>query len=328
MSSFIDKKYINLLSPQLERFKWKKMDVANCRCPLCGDSQKNKSKARGFFFKKKNDFFFKCHNCGVGHSISRFLEAIAPVLATEYSLERWRNGENGQSNYIKPSPIQEMIKGHDIRLPSIFTLPTDHVARKYLEHRQISCLDIFYYTKNFGDWVRSIDSEYTSVSNDERIVIPFFDKNGNMIAAQGRALGNSSIRYITVKFRKEGRVIFGEDRVDYSKRVYAVEGPFDSIFLDNGIALAGCELAEATRLFSDCVIVYDNEPRNPEIVAKVEIAIDRGYTVCVWSPEVREKDINDMVLAGKSPAQIKEIVDDCSCSGLVAKMKFTKWRMR
>lgn len=329
MSGFIDKKYINMVSPQLERFKWKKTDVANCRCPFCGDSQKNKSKARGFFFKKKNDFFFKCHNCGVGHSMSRFLEAISPSVATEYSLERWRNGENGKSNYIKPIVVEEMIKGHNIRLPAISILPTEHVARKYLENRHINCLDIFYYTKNFGDWVRSMDSSYTSVSNDERIVIPFFDKNGNIIAAQGRALSNSSsIRYITVKFRKEGRVIFGEDRVDYSKRVYVVEGPFDSIFLDNGIALAGCELTEATRLFSDCVIVYDNEPRNPEIVSKVETAINNGFTVCVWSPEVIEKDINDMVLAGKTPSEIKIIVDSCSCNGLLAKVKFSKWRVR
>ena len=133
-----------------------------------------------------------------------------------------------------------------------------------------------------------------------------------MIAAQGRALSNSSsIRYITVKFRKEGRIIFGEDRVDYSKRVYAVEGPFDSIFLDNGIALAGCELADATRLFSDCVIVYDNEPRNSEIASRIESAIDKGYTVCVWPPEISEKDINEMILVGKTPQEIRGIIDHC-----------------
>ena len=327
MTAYLDKKFINMVSPQLERFKWKKDDLANCRCPLCGDSQKNKTKARGFFFKKNNDYFFKCHNCGVGHNISKFLELISPVLANEYSLERWRNKQEVAISV--PIEVEKIPTTHSIRLPQISTLNSDHPARQYLTNRKIKLLDMFYYTTKFGDWVRSLDSTYNTLANDERIVIPFFDKAGNMIAAQGRALSNSSsIRYITVKFRKEGRIIFGEDRVDYSKRVYAVEGPFDSMFLDNGIALAGCELADATRFFSDCVIVYDNEPRNSEIVSRIESAIDKGYTVCVWPPEISEKDINEMILVGKTPQEIRGIIDHCSCSGLTAKMKFSKWRVR
>lgn len=131
-----------------------------------------------------------------------------------------------------------------------------------------------------------------------------------------------------MKFCKDGRAIYGEDRLDYSKRVYAVEGPIDSVFLDNGIALAGSELAHATKLFSDCVVVYDNEPRNAEIVKKVEEAIRGGYTVCVWADSVDQKDINDMVLAGRSPQEVQQIIDECACSGLTALARFSQWRMR
>ena len=124
-------------------------------------------------------------------------------------------------------------------------LEADHAARKYLESRKIPDIDLFYYAEEFGNWVHSIDPTYSTLPNDERIVIPFVNKAGELIAAQGRSLSNSknAIRYITVKFCKEGRAIYGEDRLDYSKKVYVVEGPFDSVFLDNGIALAGCELA-------------------------------------------------------------------------------------
>lgn len=330
MSTYIDKKYINMVSPQLERFKWKSQSVANCRCPICGDSRKNKSKARGFFFPKKNDYFFKCHNCGVGHSVYRFLQAVAPAVAQEYALERWRNGENGKSNYVKPVETEIALPKAQIRLPRIDSLPTDHIARQYLAGRGVPHLDRFYFTNGFGDWVRSVDPTYTTLPNDERIVIPFVNKAGELVAAQGRCLSGSknAIRYITVKFSKDGRAIYGEDRLDYSKRVYAVEGPIDSVFLDNGIALAGSELAHATRLFSDCVVVYDNEPRNTEIVHKVEAAIRDGYTVCVWSDSIAEKDINDMVLAGRSPQEVQRIIDECACSGLTALARFSQWRLR
>jgi len=330
MSTYIDKKYINMVSPQLERFKWKSANLANCRCPICGDSQKNKSKARGFFFPKKNDYFFKCHNCGIGHSVYRFLQFIAPALAQEYALERWRNGENGKSNYVKPDETAVALPKAELHLPKITSLPEDHVARQYLQTRRVPDLDRFYFSNAFGDWVRSIDPTYTTIPNDERIVIPFVNKRGELVAAQGRCLSGSknAIRYITVKFCKDGRAIYGEDRLDYSKRVYAVEGPIDSVFLNNAVALAGCELAHATKLFSDCVVVYDNEPRNAEIVKKVEEAIRGGYTVCVWSDSVDQKDINDMVLAGRSPQEVQQIIDECACSGLTALARFSQWRMR
>jgi DNA-directed RNA polymerase subunit RPC12/RpoP len=110
MCLIIDKKYVNILSSSLEKFAWKKKDLANCRCPYCGDSQKNKRKARGYFYVKKNDMFYRCHNCGIGTTIYKFLEYVSPVLAKEYSLERWRNGENGHSNYKKPELILEFEK--------------------------------------------------------------------------------------------------------------------------------------------------------------------------------------------------------------------------
>lgn len=333
MSLFIDKKYINLVSPQLKRFKWKNGTIANVRCPICGDSQKNKTKARGFFFPKKNDYFYKCHNCGVGHSIYRFLERVSPTLASEYAVERWRErGEAGSGSPVEPqeAPCKAPSKSADIRLPKVTDLPEDHVALQYLKNRKIPHLERFYFSNDFGSWVSSMDSKYTSFPNDQRIVIPFFNKRGELIAAQGRCIGGSknAIRYATAKFVDSDRVVYGEDHIDYSKRVYVVEGPIDSLFLDNSIAMAGCELEQATKMFSDCVIVYDNEPRNSDIVKKMERAIHRGYTVCIWSPSLGEKDINDMVLSGRTPNEVKQMIDECACSGLGAVARFSHWRMR
>ena len=328
MSVIIDRKYINMVSPQLQRFKWKSDVLANTRCPICGDSQKNKTKARGFFFKKNNDYFYKCHNCGIGHTIYKFLEIVAPSLCREYALERWRNGENGHSNYTKPVET-EIARPHIvISLPKISALEETHAARKYMESRKIPHTDRFYFAAEFGDWVRGIDATYTTLPNDERIVIPFVSKSGELLGVQGRAIGGSknTIRYITVKFAKEGRIIFGGDRIDYSKRVYATEGPLDSVFLDNGIAFAGSEIGDVVRGFNDIVVVLDNEPRNREIVEATRQAIESGYTVCVWSQDVREKDINDMVLGGQTPRQVQDCIDVNSVCGIEAQLRWSQWK--
>ena len=239
MSAIIDKKYINLVSPQLQKFKWKGSDLANCRCPICGDSQRNKNKARGFFFPKKNDFYYKCHNCGIGHTMYKFLEIVAPVLCREYALERWRGGENGHSNYTKPDETAIARQAIKISLPRISELDADHAARKYCEGRLLPHTDRLYFSDSFGDWVRGIDPTYSTVPNDERIVIPFLNKSGELLGVQGRAIGGSksAIRYITVKFAKDGRMFFGGDTVDYSRRVYATEGPLDSFFWIMGLLL-------------------------------------------------------------------------------------------
>jgi hypothetical protein len=102
MSLIIDKKYINLVSSSLDMFKWKGETLANCRCPICGDSERNKTRARGYFYSKNNDMFYRCHNCSASTNIYRFLETVSPALCREYSLERWKSGENGHSNYKKP----------------------------------------------------------------------------------------------------------------------------------------------------------------------------------------------------------------------------------
>jgi len=327
VSALIDKKFINMLSPQLQRFKWKTAVLGNCRCPICGDSQKNLKKARGFFFKKANNFFFKCHNCGAGHTTYKLLEILSPALCRDYSLEVWKEGESSRA-ISSTEPIEIFKPNIVINLPRITDLEPTHAARKYMESRKIPKLYTFYFTTEFGAWVKGIDPTYSTLPDDERIVIPFRNKDGQLLGVQGRAIGGSknSIRYITVKFVKDGRMIFGGDTVDYSRRVYATEGPFDSAFLDNGIAFAGSEIGDVTRGFRDIVVVLDNEPRNAEIVRATKDAINSGHTVCVWEDGIAEKDINDMVLYGRSSTQVQSIIDRCSCSGIEAQLKWTKWK--
>jgi transcription elongation factor Elf1 len=335
MSVFIDRTFLLRVSPKLQRFAKKKDDLYNFRCPLCGDSQKNKLKARGFVFRKKNDYFYMCHNCGASTTFFNFLKQVDDSLVKEYQLERYKNGETGNNNYTKPD-FQEIKQETPkfkkaLELPSIDSLPEAHFAKVYVQKRRIpqTFFSQLYFAEDFAAFIQGLGIEQENLhKNDQRLVIPFYDNQKNLIAIQGRALGESKLRYITLKLHDDNKKIFGLDRVDTSSMVCVVEGPIDSMFLNNAVATADSNLESA----SDCLdksrmtLVFDNEPRNKEIVKKMEHAIDNHYNVVIWPEYIEEKDINDMVLAGFSPDEIQDIIDKNTFVNLRAKMEFVNWK--
>jgi hypothetical protein len=122
--------------------------------------------------------------------------------------------------------------------------------------------------------------------------------------------------------------VFGLHRLRKQERVYVVEGQFDSLFLENSIASGDSNLGGVAAVFPelDIVLVYDNEPRNKDIVKQIEKSINKGYKVCLFPEAVNGKDINEMISNGLTSDQIKIIIDANTFSGLEAKLKFTNWK--
>jgi len=330
---FIDVKYINLISSRLPKFKKVKNNLYNFRCPICGDSQKNRTKARGYLYQVKNNTNYKCHNCGINISFNNFLKDIDPVVHKQYIFEKFKEGHTGK-NFSVESPKQEDIfKNFDsfkpkfekklkIELPSAFDV---QVSRRYLNDRAIFDGD-FFYTDNFKEYVNSIkpntfDDTYVKYG-EERVVIPLV-RNGKLIGLQGRALSSNPIKYLTIMIVEGEPKIYGLDKIKPEDPVYVTEGPFDSTFISNSIAMCGADVDLSGWGISNPVYVYDNEPRNSEIVKRIENAINNHQSVVIWPSHIREKDINDMVLSGHD---VKSIVKLNVYSGLEAKVKFTSWK--
>jgi hypothetical protein len=338
MSLIIDKKFINMVSPMLPKFAWKKENLANCRCPICGDSKKNKSKARGFFFAKNNDMFYRCHNCGVSTTMYKFLESVSPALCKEYSLERWKNGENGNSNYKKPEFKFEQPKFNISDnvldgLKNINELEEDHPCRKFVENRKIpqEFYSVLYYTDDFGALAEKLDPEI-NLEKEPRLVIPILNTKNRVIAIQGRSLSKKKdiIRYITIKGDKSiERLWYGFCRLNNENPYIVVEGPLDSLFLDNCVAMVGIndgsEVPEPLKN-KDLIFVIDNEPRNKQVIAQIEQLINNGRTVCIWPNTIDQKDINDMILNGYTKQQLTDIIKNNSYSGIEAKLKLQQWK--
>ena len=321
-------KYLHLLSPRLDKFKQKKNNLWNFRCPLCGDSQKNKNKARGFVFEVKGDLVFKCHNCQMSLPFVKFLEQMDPGLLKEYKLEKFKDSGKKKPDMRKVKKIVSTTPVFKVdnlsSLTPISSLNTSHEARSYLENRKLP-IEALFYTEKFKEWTNSIrPGTFEEVTNDEpRIVIPFRDFEGNVFAYQGRSLSVHSIRYITIILDETQPKIFGLDRVNRNETVYVVEGPFDSLLLPNSIAMAGADVHIPSDWFSDVVYVFDNEPRNAQITQRISHSIQSGDKVVIWPKTTQEKDINDMILSGQDPLSM---IQSNTYSGLSAKLQFETWR--
>ena len=328
--SYIDTKYLNIISPYLQQFKKKGDNLWNFRCPYCGDSQKSRTKARGFVFRKKNDLFFKCHNCGVGASLGNLVKTIDSKTYKDYIMERYKKGvetrSSPQPEFKFNAPVFRK-KGILEGLKSIKNLPDDHPAKQIVEKRKLpeeSFCDL-YLCESFFKFTNSIiKGKFPSLGGDHpRLIIPFRGEDGEVFAYQGRAFGNEQPKYITIKIDEDRDKIFGLDKVDKSKPILVVEGPLDSLFLDNCIAVAG---ADFSNIKGDLTVIYDNEPRNKEINKQIEKTIDQGKSVCLWPDSMTHKDINDMIIAGYSKEDIQEIITNNTFSGASAKLRFAEWR--
>lgn len=342
--SFLDVKFINMISSRLTRFSWKKYNqLATCRCPICGDSKRNKSKTRFYFYEKKGGFFVKCHNCDFGTTLSKFLEQFDRGIHEQYTLEKYRSGTTGRNEsepeykFSEPKFGKCRASTEDVEreplcvgLSSLSELQEDHPAVVFLLGRQIprDKHHLLYFAPNFRVWAKTIDPDM-QLGNEPRLIIPIIHE-GKLIGANCRSFDpKSTSRYITLRKEKsEDRMWFGLDRVDSTRPVVVVEGPLDSLFLPNAVAIIGLGKCATLpkELGSDPIFALDNEPRNKELVKTMQELVDNKRTLCIWPDTIKEKDINEMVLAGAQSCDILNTILQNSCNGSTATLRLSKWR--
>ena len=320
----IDSKFIGLVSSRLSKFKRVKANLYNFRCPICGDSQKHKNKARGYFYQVKVNTNFKCHNCGASLSFNNFLKQIDPTLHKQYTMEKFKEGFAGGSGFVVEAPeVFKKVKKPVFKKIDLPKASEVRVAREYLENRKLDATK-FYFAAKFKEWTNTQKQTFDTIGRDEsRIIIPMYDEDKTLIGFQGRSLGPNSVKYITVMIKDDAPKIYGLDKVDCQKPIFVIEGPFDATLVENSVAMCGSDLDLRSFGWSDYIYVYDNEPRNREIVNRIAKTINRGDKVVIWPTTINQKDINDMVLSGQN---IMNVLESNTYSGLKAKIKFNNWK--
>ena len=341
MSLQTDLLFIHTLSPRLEKFHRKHDYLFNCRCPLCGDSKKNKTKMRGYLYRKNNEMFYRCYNCGISTTLGNLIKQLDDGLHREYVLERYKSGESSVHHFtektlkITTPKFEKMEKSisydNAIRCDR---LPTGHFCIDYLTKRQIPIdkYSLLYYTDNYKKFVDEVYPTHgKNITEDKRLVIPFYDSYDTLIAVSGRALETSDnkLRYVTIRTNEsENKLIYGLDRIILSQKVLIVEGPIDSLFLNNCLASGDANLALTAKSIKakEIVLVPDNEPRNKEILSLMKGAIRDGHKIVIWPDTMAGKDINEFVMNGMTPTEVQSIINQNTFSGIQAQLKFNLWK--
>ena len=338
---WLERKYLSRIVSLVEQGKWKNDNTLNHRCNYCGDSQKNQFKARGFHFTIGQNFVYKCHNCGHSTSSVNFLKDHFPIIHKEY-LKEWLT-ETGKkpkksqkmlsANEFKFTPNEELLNMKKVDLSAVaFKIPDKVVAQEFVDSRQIpkERQEELWFTPQ-AQTLHLLSNKYKDrvLGNDPRVILPFIDEDGELVGITGRAINDSPLRYLTMRFLDDVPLIYNIQNVDKTKTIYVTEGPIDSLFLPNSIAVGGSDFKKIDdSLKENAIIIYDNEPRNTEIIKKINEVIDLGYNVCIWNErKVSEfKDINDMIMGGLSQEEIFEIINSNTYNGLSAKTKLQEYK--
>ena len=340
--NYIDHKYIRLLGPQLEQFKQKTEKLYNFRCPICGDSQKSKIKARGYAFEHKGSLLFKCHNCSISLPIGKLIEHLDPTLYKAYIFEKFKENITHSPKKKKRVSIEELYKADPPRFRSINPLSeigaikltkcdTSHSAIRFAESRMIPSSfygDLYYLDDE--EKLEQLSEKYKDriVGHASRILIPYYNEHDEFIGVTGRAIDpKNNLRYLTLKL-SDAPMIYGLNRVNKRKKVYVVEGPIDSLFLPNGIAVSGSDFSKLGSFIpkENCVIIFDNEPRNKDLHKQMKRIIDEGYSICIWPENIIGKDINDMILAGETIEEILAVINKNNYENLGAYAALQNWK--
>lgn len=267
------------------------MHVLKSNCPFCGSKE-------AFKYPSNRGMMFLCHDCQRNIPVTFLPKEDNKTVESSITY-------NSLLSLCTP----------------LINLDKKHPCVTYIQNRKIPevYFSSLFYTEQFQEIAKKIDKKS---DNSPRLVIPFFTKTGKLFALQGRALDKSTIRYMTLVFDDQEDLIFGLDRVDMNKPFIAVEGPIDSLFLENAVATAGIgNLSD--KYSSTATICLDNEPRNKDIVRLMKKYIDRGFKVVIWSDKNQHKDINEMVLSG---VDVRSEIKERTFSGMEGLMKLNIWK--
>lgn len=345
----LEKDFVTKAGSQLELFSWNDSKTAACRCCYCGDSQKKKNKRRGYFYQytDKNgnvSYRYKCHNCGVHLSLYDFLDEQFPELHREMKFEFIRSKKIEEEYKTHTPNKQSLIENHPPKTvpymvdvlqeyPTIFDLDSTHRARVYMEQERKlpkKSLMRLYYVEDFAHLVSQIDPEKELETHEPRIIFPMYTGDKQLFGVSGRCIGSdSNLRYITIKRQDTRHIkVYGLDRFDPDKEGFCVEGALDSEFLPNCISMAGLGQIKKDSIpfnIDNMTMVFDNEPRNKDVVRYMKTALNSGFKVCVWGKDYPFKDVNEGVQNGWSQERILDHIRKNSYKGLMGLTKMVEW---
>lgn len=335
MSSYIDEQYIRMMGMYVDRFSDLGNDSYNCRCPICGDSAKSKTKSRGFFYKsEKGNWRYKCHNCAINISFYEFIERVAPAIFSDYKFEIFNDKKDFNRRFkVSAKPVvipKTSTNKFDLGKFHRVNMSVDNEYTSYLKSRNIpkQMAETLYYTDNLEPIASKINGyEDKKIVITKGIIIPYYDNKGNFESFQIRNIDKSSeMRYLTYDIQPS-KHIFNISNISPTQRVFVFEGAFDSMFCNNAVCASGSsifnKLDAIKEVNSNIAVVFDNDYKtNTTIYDLLMKVIKSGYNVVIFDDQMRGyKDINEFAIGTrKSVAEITAYLNSCTYEGMRAEL--------
>jgi hypothetical protein len=304
-------------------------------CPICREGKSWLKKQRCYYIVKKN--IIHCHNCGWhGNPVNWIMEvsgdSFSQVMSSSQdydtvNIENFSKPKNKKIDYELPC---DCIDIEDEEQLEFFNYePVIKKALEVLNHRRLlSAINRpkkYYVTLN--DFV-----------HENRLIIPFYDENNKIVFYQSRKLLDSDKKAKYLSKKDSERSLFNIDKVDENiPYIFITEGPLDSTFIRNGIALAGISesgsdiFTEKQKLqiqlfpLHELIFVLDNQWNDQTSKKKSKALLEAGKRVFVWPKEYREfKDLNDVCVAYKLDEFPYKFIQKNSYSGMTGKMKISE----
>lgn len=328
--------FINKISTHLNKFTQKGSGKYNFACPICGDGRTG-YKSRAWLIER-DSYYFHCFNCSAQMSFSNFLKLKFPEVYNEYVFAKLKQSGKNQKEISFKEMKDIDYTSHDI-IKNLME-PLNEEALAYLKGRKIpeKFYNDIYIIKNFKNLNKIEKYKSTVFEEETRIVMPLYNNDGLIVGIISRALNNKSKkRYINLKFYDEPVVynLFdskGNYKIDLNKTVYVLEGAFDSLFVDNSIAVNTSDLLSFKKilpknLLNNLNVVYvpDNDKRNKEIINIYEKIINNRHNIVIMPDYIDGKDINEILIYNKD-IDIKKLLKENTYSGTLASVRLIGWK--
>jgi len=284
-------------------------------CPYCGDSHTDDTKKRGNIYW--DTLQYHCYNCSHHTNLYSFLR--------DHDVRLPNTGDSFDViDYIKTN--ERSVKKIETIKHSVFS-KADELAIP------IDKFKSFFKAKEItpGDWIwfklkerllHHMSDQFLYSERDQKLWILNLTPTGNILSVQSRRMKGKGSRYLTYDLPKlyqemnieinidedvlvsisKVSTLFGIMQVNFQRDVTIFEGPLDSKFMTNSLALATA--GRSTNEFDEMATVrymFDNDKTGKEKMAE---KLKKGRPVFMWSKFLKEneldtyniKDLNDLMI--------------------------------
>lgn len=277
----------------------KYQNIYNAECPVCKEGKSAGRSRRLFYFPSKQ--YFYCHNCVKSWKPLEWVKEVTGLTVPEILK---KDQEKIDTVYTKPKKEATKQEMPIADLPENSIDITDEFQFDYFRNNKfISLAKQYCENRRLFTAVNSCKKFFVSLEDKihkNRLVIPFIGANNKIVSYQTRALTpNQFPKYLT-KFGEKELFNFYNITSDVPY-VFVFEGPIDSMFVKNGVAMAALaptekQLQQLNSLIGyQTIYVFDNDKENKHVKRKVEKYIKEGKTVFVWPSQFQKfKDFNEI----------------------------------